>query len=110
MVNDPVFDAFYTQAMAATSVDEVKQVVSRCERVRCATAFRNISASTDDFQPRSAVAQGLQRSKRCALWELWPELPVLLSGAILDRPEHEEDHGTLEIWPKSMILEIMYVG
>ena len=27
MVNDPVFDAFYTNALAATSVDAIKQIV-----------------------------------------------------------------------------------
>ena len=27
MVNDPTYDAFYTQAMAATSTDEMKQIV-----------------------------------------------------------------------------------
>ena len=58
-VNDPVYDAFYTQAMATTTLDGVKTSSAEANEYCGGTHICHISTATDDFQFRSAVAQRL---------------------------------------------------
>jgi hypothetical protein len=67
MVSDPLFDGFFTKAIAATSIDEVKQI------------FRD--ANEYAARQHFAVAQGVSWSVRFDLLE--PAQLLFLHGSLL---------------------------
>ena len=61
VVNDPTFNAFYTQALAATSTAQVTNNRDRCQSLRCSTAFRHLFITTLSICSLSAHAWRFQQ-------------------------------------------------
>ena len=56
MVSDPVFDAFYPKAMAATSVDELKQILRDANEYVARQHFAISLLQPMKYRPLSAMA------------------------------------------------------
>ena len=71
MVNDPVIDAFYPKAIAATSEDEIKQIMRDMEERVARQHFAISLLQPMEYYPMSAMAEGFSRSNSFDLDGSW---------------------------------------
>ena len=101
MVSDPVYDAFYTKAMATTSFDAIMQILRDCNEYVARQHFDISLLQPMEYALYQPWFKGYNGQHSSLSGSLWPSAPLFLSGPILDRSEPEEIHGTLVLGFKS---------